>query len=165
MAVKCEKDETNRELQLRWNDFELDIAKYLRENRTNSESFDVKIACLDEPIEKSELKIISINSLLLSACSPTLREILRTNSSKESTTIFLRNIFFQEMSQLLELMKTGQIKIKSTKLDAFMAAAGELKIEPVPIVQAWSTEASEDIFFNAMEMSDSFMKDGKSGGM
>ena len=162
MAVKCEKDETNREIQLRWNNFELNVAKYLRENRT--ESFDVKIACFNEPIEKSELKIISANSVLLSACSPTMRHILSIPSSKESTTIFFRGIFFQEMSQLLELMKTGQVKIQNTKLDAFMSAAGELKIEPVPIVQAWST-ASEDIFFNAMEMSDSFMKDGRSGGM
>jgi chemotaxis protein histidine kinase CheA len=119
----------NEELCLRWNDFESILSRSFSEMRDESDFFDVRVACLDE---KSVMKTLPAHRVVLSACSPVFKELLRvmgrTGDSK-GPLIFLRGISYHEMEAVLDFMYNGQTKVQHTDLDAFLAAAEELKIK------------------------------------
>ena len=62
------------ELCLRWNDFESILSRSFCEMRDESDFFDVRIACFDD---KSVMKTIPAHRVVLSACSPVFKELLR----------------------------------------------------------------------------------------
>ena len=119
----------NEELCLRWNDFESILSRSFSEMRDESDFFDVRVACFDE---KSVMKTLPAHRVVLSACSPVFKELLRvmgrTGDSK-GPLIFLRGISYHEMEAVLDFMYNGQTKVQHTDLDAFLAAAEELKIK------------------------------------
>ena len=57
---------------LRWNDFESNISVAIRELRDDNDFFYVTLACDDEQIQA--------HKMILNACSPFFRTILRHNS-------------------------------------------------------------------------------------
>ena len=113
------------ELCLRWNDFESILSRSFNEMRQESDFFDVKIACFDD---KSVMKTIPAHKVVLSACSPVFKEILRAMTEK-NPLIFLRGISYHEMEAVLDFMYNGQTKVQHTDLDAFLAAAEDLKVK------------------------------------
>merc|ERR1712066_1172474 len=119
----------NEELCLRWNDFESILSRSFCEMRNESDFFDVRVACFDN---KSVMKTLPAHRVVLSACSPVFKELLRvmggTGDSK-GPLIFLRGISYHEMEAVLDFMYNGQTKVQHTDLDAFLAAAEELKIK------------------------------------
>jgi len=118
----------NEELCLLWNDFESILSRSFCEMRDDSDFFDVRVACFDD---KSVMKTLPAHRVVLSACSPVFKELLRvmggTGDSK-GPLIFLRGISYHEMEAVLDFMYNGQTKVQHTDLDAFLAAAEELKI-------------------------------------
>lgn len=116
------------ELCLRWNDFESILSRSFCEMRDESDFFDVRIACFDD---KSVMKTIPAHRVVLSACSPVFKELLRAIGTGDSKgpLIFLRGISYHEIEAVLEFMYNGQTKVQQTELDAFLAAAEELKIK------------------------------------
>ena len=116
------------ELCLRWNDFESILSRSFCEMRDDSDFFDVRIACFDN---KSVMKTIPAHRVVLSACSPVFKELLRAIGTGDSKgpLIFLRGISYHEMNAVLDFMYNGQTKVQHTDLDAFLAAAEELKIK------------------------------------
>ena len=115
------------EFSLSWKNFETNLAKYFSEMRDDSDFFDVKIACFDD---KSVMKTIPAHKMVLSACSPVFKELLREISSGDSKNplLFLRGITYQEMSAILDFMYNGEAKVQQNQLDAFLAVSEELKI-------------------------------------
>ena len=63
---------TNDKFCLRWNDFETNISVAFRELRDDKDFFDVTLACEDDQIQA--------HKMILSACSPFFKHILRRNS-------------------------------------------------------------------------------------
>jgi len=116
------------ELCLRWNDFESILSRSFTDMRAESDFFDVRIACYD----KAVMKTLPAHRVVLSACSPVLKELLRaigSDTSANGPLIFLRGIAYQKMEAILDFMYNGQTKVNHTDLDAFLAAAEELKIK------------------------------------
>merc|ERR1712008_335086 len=113
---------------LRWNDFESILSRSFCEMRDESDFFDVRIACFDD---KSVMKTIPAHRVVLSACSPVFKELLRAIGTGDSKgpLIFLRGISYHEFEAVLEFMYNGQTKVQQTESDAFLAAAEELKIK------------------------------------
>jgi len=118
----------NEELCLRWNDFESILSRSFAELREESDFFDVRVACFDD---KAVMKTIPAHRVVLSACSPVFKEILRSlgPGDAKGPLIFLRGISYHEMEAVLEFMYNGQTKVQHKELDAFLAAAEELKIK------------------------------------
>ena len=91
---------------------------------------DIRIACFDE---KSNMKTIPAHKVVLSACSSVLKQILKAmgandNCGGKGPLIFLRGISYKEIEAVLDFMYNGQTKIDHEQLDAFLAAAEELKV-------------------------------------
>lgn len=119
----------NEELCLKWNDFESILSRSFCEMRDERDFFDVRIACFDD---KSVMKTLPAHRVVLSACSPVFKELLRAigaNGDSKGPLIFLRGISYHEMEAVLDFMYNGQTKVSHTELDAFLAAAEELKIK------------------------------------
>jgi hypothetical protein len=120
----------NEELCLRWNDFESILSRSFSEMRSESDFFDVRIACFDD---KSVMRTIPAHKVVLSACSPVFKEILRNlgsdNAGGKGPLIFLRGIPYHDVEAVLDFMYNGQTKVQHTELDAFLAAAEDLKIK------------------------------------
>ena len=129
----------NEELCLRWNDFESILSRSFNEMRSDSDFFDVKIACFDQ---KSVMKTLPAHRVVLSACSPVFKELLRAINSPDSKNplIFLRGISYHEMQAVLDFMYNGQTKVNHTELDGFLAAAEELKIKGLTSNQSDSSK-------------------------
>ena len=64
------------------------------------------------------------------ACSPVFRNLLHAidNGDSKNPLLFLRGIYYHDISAILDFMYSGQTKIPPNRLDAFLAAAGELKV-------------------------------------
>ena len=119
----------NEELCLRWNDFESILSRSFTEMRQEADFFDVRIACYND---KKQMKTIPAHKVVLSACSPVFKDLLRALNeagSLQKQLIFIRGISYHEMEAVLDFMYNGQTKIKHTELDAFLAAAEELKVK------------------------------------
>ena len=76
-------------------------------------------------------KFLEYSRVVLSACSPVFKEILRSlgPGDAKGPLIFLRGISYHEMEAVLDFMYNGQTKVQHKELDAFLAAAEELKIK------------------------------------
>ena len=116
------------DLSLRWKDFESNLAQSFSEMRSDSDFFDVKIACLDN---KSELKTIPAHKLVLSACSPIFKKLLRAigNGDSKNPLLFLDGVSHEEMCAILNFMYNGETKVQHKYLDTFLAAAEKFKIK------------------------------------
>ncbi len=119
----------NEELCLRWNDFESILSRSFAEMRDDREFFDVKVACFDDD---SKMKTIPAHKVVLSACSPVFKELLRQLDpvgGGKAPLIFLRGITFKDVEAVLDFMYNGQTKVQHDELDSFLAAAEDLKIK------------------------------------
>jgi hypothetical protein len=133
----------NEELCLRWNDFESILSRSFSEMRNELDFFDVRIACFDD---KSVMRTIPAHKLVLSACSPVFKEILRNlgsdNVGGKGPLIFLRGIPYHDVEAVLDFMYNGQTKVQHKELDAFLAAAEDLKIKGLTSNTSSSSVAS-----------------------
>ena len=115
------------ELSLQWKNFESSLTKSISEMRDDSNFFDVEIACFDN---KSEIKNIPAHKVVLSACSPVFKKLLHVidNGDSKNTLLFLKGISYHDICSILDFMYRGQTNVPHNRLDAFLAAATELKV-------------------------------------
>jgi len=90
---------------LRWNDFESNISVAFRELREDKEFFDVTLVCDEDQIQA--------HKVILSACSPFFRSVLRRNRHEHP----------------LLYMKGGEVNIAQEDLNTFLAVAEDLKVK------------------------------------
>ena len=72
---------------LRWNDFEGNISSAFRELRDDKDFFDVTLACDDEQIQ--------VHKVIISACSPFFRNVLRKNPHQHPL-LYLKDVKFTD---------------------------------------------------------------------
>jgi len=80
---------------LRWNDFESNISVAFRELREDKDFFDVTLACDDQQIQA--------HKVILSACSPFFRTILKRNPHAHPL-LYLRSVKFSDLQSVLSFM-------------------------------------------------------------
>ena len=105
---------------LRWNDFESNISHAFREIRDEKDFFDVTLACEDEQIQA--------HKVILSACSPFFRTILRRNRH-DHPLLYLKGVKYTEVISILNFMYHGEVNVNQEDLQMFLAAAEELRIK------------------------------------
>jgi len=110
---------------LRWNDFESNISVAFRELREEKDFFDVTLSV--GPGHQH----IQAHKLILSACSPFFRGVLRQNPHAHPL-LYLKGVGFSELQSVLNFMYHGEVNVAQEELNTFLAVAEELQ-EVVPI--------------------------------
>ena len=105
---------------LRWNDFESNISQAFREIRDEKDFFDVTLACEDEQVQA--------HKVILSACSPFFRTILRRNRH-DHPLLYLKGVKYAEIISILNFMYHGEVNVAQDELNSFLAVAEELRVK------------------------------------
>jgi len=105
---------------LRWNDFESNISVAFRELRDDKDFFDVTLACEDEQIQA--------HKVILSACSPFFRQILRRNAHQHPL-LYLKGVKYTDVQSVLNFMYHGEVNVAQEDLNSFLAVAEELRVK------------------------------------
>jgi len=105
---------------LRWNDFETNISVAFRELRDDKDFFDVTIACEDEQLQA--------HKVILSACSPFFRNVLRRNPHQHPL-LYLKGVKYTDLQSVLNFMYHGEVNVAQEELNSFLAVAEELRVK------------------------------------
>jgi len=118
---------------LRWNDFESNISSSFSELREDKDFFDVTLSCDDEQIQA--------HKLIISACSPFFRNVLRRNPH-QNPLIYLKGVRFTDLQAILNFMYHGEVNVAQEDLNSFLAVAEDLKVKGLTQNQTQSNENS-----------------------
>merc|ERR1719474_60182 len=111
---------TSEKFCLKWNDFETNVSVAFRELRDDRDFFDVTLACEDEQIQA--------HKVILSACSPFFKNLLRRNPHQHPL-LYLKGISFKDIQSVLNFMYHGEANIAQDDLNNFLSVAEELKVK------------------------------------
>jgi len=118
---------------LRWNDFESNISSSFSELREEKDFFDVTLSCDDEQIQA--------HKLIISACSPFFRNVLRRNPH-QNPLLYLKGVRFTDLQAILNFMYHGEVNVAQEDLNSFLAVAEDLKVKGLTQNQDISNENS-----------------------
>jgi len=105
---------------LRWNDFESNISVAFREIREEKDFFDCTLSCGSRQIQA--------HKLILSACSPFFRSILRQNPHQHPL-LYLKGVEYTDLQSVLNFMYHGEVNVAQEELNSFLAVAEDLKVK------------------------------------
>jgi len=111
---------TSEKFCLRWNDFETNISSAFREIRDQKDFFDVTLACDDDQIHA--------HKVILSACSPFFRNVLRRNPHQQPL-LYLKGVKYTDLQSVLNFMYHGEVSVAQEELNSFLAVAEDLKVK------------------------------------
>jgi len=111
---------TSEKFCLRWNDCESNIRGAFRELRDDKDFFDVTIACEDEQLQA--------HKVILSACSPFFRNILRRNQHQHPL-LYLKGVKYTDLQSVLNFMYHGEVNVAQEELNSFLAVAEDLRVK------------------------------------
>ena len=105
---------------LKWNDFEKNISGALKELKDEDDLYDVTLACGNEEV--------SAHKVILSACSPFFRQVLRRHKHHHPL-LYLHGFSFSDLQSVLAFMYNGEVNIAQDQLNSFLALAEELQVK------------------------------------
>ena len=105
---------------MRWNDFETNISVAFKDLREEKDFFDITIVCDDNQIQA--------HKVILSACSPFFRNILRRNPHQHPL-LYLKGVKYQDVLSVLNFMYNGEVNIAQEELNTFLSVAEDLKVK------------------------------------
>lgn len=106
---------------LRWNDFESNISVAFRELREDKDFFDVTLSCDEE-------QQLQAHKVILSACSPFFRNILRRNPHQHPL-LYLKGVKYTDLQSVLNFMYHGEVNVAQEELNSFLAVAEDLRVK------------------------------------
>jgi len=112
--------ETSENFCLKWSNFESNLSDAFKELRDEKDLFDVTLACDDRQV--------AAHKVVLSACSPFFRNILRRNPHPHPL-LYIKGVKYDDLLSMLNFMYLGEVNIVQDELSSFLAAAEELKIK------------------------------------
>jgi len=119
---------------LRWNDFETNISRAFQDLREEKDFLDVTLACDGE-------KQIKVHKVILSACSPFFRSVLRKNPH-DHPLLYLKGVKYNELQSILNFMYYGEVNVAHEDLNGFLSVAEDLKIKG--LTQSDNNKKSEE---------------------
>ena len=93
----------------------------------NVELTDVTLACEDDQIQA--------HKMILSACSPFFKHILRRNSHQHPL-LYLKGVKFSDLQSVLNFMYHGEVNIAQEDLNSFLSVAEDLRVKGLTQNQA-----------------------------
>ena len=110
----------NEKFCLKWNDFETNISSSFKEIREERDFMDVTLACEDDQLPA--------HKVVLSACSPFFRTVLRRNPHHHPL-LYMKGVRYNDLESLLNFMYYGEVSIAQEELNSFLAVAEELQVK------------------------------------
>ena len=118
---------------LRWNDFESNISNAFKELRDDKDFFDVTLACDEDQIQA--------HKVILSACSPFFRNILRRNPHQHPL-LYMKGMKFTDLQSVLNFMYHGEVSVAQEELNSFLAVAEDLRVKGLTQNQSVSNQST-----------------------
>jgi len=106
---------------LKWNDFTSNLSSAFSELRDDEDFFDVTLLT-----EESEIRC---HKLILGACSPHFRQIIKRLTAVQNPAIYLRGVRHEDIKNILEFMYLGEVNVAQEDLDSFLSVAQDLCIK------------------------------------
>ena len=119
---------------LRWNDFESNISSAFKELRDDKDFFDITLACDDEQIQA--------HKVILSACSPFFRNVLRRNPHQHPL-LYLKGVKYTDLQSVLNFMYHGEVNVAQEELNSFLSVAEDLRVKGLTQNQTGSQNTSQ----------------------
>ena len=126
---------TSEKFCLRWNDFESNISSSFRELRNDKDFFDITLACDDEQIQA--------HKVILSACSPFFRNVLRRNPHQHPL-LYLKGVKYTDLQSVLNFMYHGEVNVAQEELNSFLSVAEDLKVKGLTQNQSQAESPSQE---------------------
>ncbi|XP_068219524.1 protein bric-a-brac 1-like isoform X20 [Palaemon carinicauda] len=104
---------------LRWNNFHSNITSAFESLRDDEDFVDITLAC--------EGRQIKAHKMVLSACSPYFRSLLKGNPCQHPI-VFLKDVTFSNLSSILDFMYHGEVNVSHNELATFLKTAEALKV-------------------------------------
>uniref|UniRef100_A0A0K8VBM7 Protein abrupt n=1 Tax=Bactrocera latifrons TaxID=174628 RepID=A0A0K8VBM7_BACLA len=104
---------------LKWSEFQSSIVNCFQRLRDEEDFVDVTISC--------DQRSFAAHRVVLSACSPYFRKLLKSNPCKHPI-IILRDVYSEHMECLLSFMYNGEVNIRQDQLQDFLKIAHMLQI-------------------------------------
>ena len=113
---------------LKWNDFENNISVAFRDLRDERDFFDITLACEDSQIQA--------HKVILSACSPFFRAVLKQNPHAHPL-IYLRGIKYSDLGAISNDDSSSELRVTGTihhRVDSYFLHL-TMRTQPFYIVQ------------------------------
>lgn len=107
---------------LKWNDFQSNVSSSFDKLRKDRDFCDVSLVSEDG-------KHFESHKVILSSCSPVLKNILKKSKSGQDPFIFLNGIGSLELGFILDYIYRGEVQIFQNQIEKFLDSAQILKID------------------------------------
>ncbi|XP_063624435.1 broad-complex core protein isoform X1 [Cydia splendana] len=126
---------------LRWNNYQSSITSAFENLRDDEDFVDVTLAC--------DGKSLKAHRVVLSACSPYFRELLKSTPCKHPV-IVLQDVAFTDLHALVEFIYHGEVNVHQRSLSSFLKTAEVLRVSGLtqnddaqgPLVQSLARAAA-----------------------
>ncbi|KAK3851498.1 hypothetical protein Pcinc_041862 [Petrolisthes cinctipes] len=114
-----QQDDKKQTYNLCWNEFPTNLLTFFKELREQEEFVDVTLAC--------EGQQVAAHKVVLSACSPYFRSLLKNNPCNHPI-IILNEVGYSELVTLLQYMYHGEVQIAHDQITDFLRTAKLLQV-------------------------------------
>ncbi|KAG8321199.1 hypothetical protein J6590_051474 [Homalodisca vitripennis] len=123
---------------LRWNNYQSSITSAFENLRDDEDFVDVTLAC--------DGKSLKAHRVVLSACSPYFRELLKSTPCKHPV-IVLQDVIFEDLHALVEFIYHGEVNVHQKALPSFLKTAEVLRVSGLTQQSEVREEATEKAGF------------------
>ena len=129
-------------LCLNWNNFQDNLRSAFQDLRWDADFADVTLACEDQSIKAHQV--------VLSACSPFFKNLLKTHSHP-NPLIYMRGVKLDNLLALMDYIYLGSVEISQDHIEEFLLLAEELQLKGLFFGEIVSGSFSSDIPFEQDE--------------
>ena len=112
---------TTEKFCLKWNDFQVNMTNAFHDLRGESDFSDVTLVCEED-------HKIDAHRVILSACSPFFKSVLKKNKHPHPL-IYMRGLKAKDLVAILDFIYQGEANIFQDDLEAFLSLAEELQLK------------------------------------
>lgn len=117
---KYKMEAMDHKYNLRWHDYHNSVLSTFRSLKEEEDFIDVTLSCEDQQY--------TAHKVVLSACSPYFRKLLKSNPCQHPIVI-LRDVREDDLRSLLNFMYHGEVQIDHDRLKGFLRTAETLQIK------------------------------------
>ncbi|XP_037076928.1 broad-complex core protein isoforms 1/2/3/4/5-like, partial [Pollicipes pollicipes] len=111
---------TPQKFCLKWNNFKNSVTSVFDNLRQDEELVDITLCC--------EGKKIKAHRMMLSACSPYFRDLLKDNPCQHPL-FFLKDTSYVDIAAVIEFVYKGEVNVLQSQLGSFLKTAEMLQVK------------------------------------